>query len=609
MVKSKDSILKDYQNNVEIQASAISMLKKKLNKISYARLAMFLAEVLLVIIIINFGYHWIAGVVAVLPILGFMVLLKRQVKVQEKLHYTEKLLFVFQNEVDLISRGKHKYSDGSAFADESHPYSSDLDIYGPSSLYALVNRSNTIQGMQLLAASLGSPVHTDDLIERQQAIAELKENIMKTFHFRAGLQSHKPEQLEVIKYKMSNEMAEDITFTQSPSLRAYATAVPFISIAFLVVGYFYGGVCWSFLALYTLFNWCLLAYYGKKIAALSGAFSGAALLLSAISGTVKWTEEVQWKSNYIQRFFTGDHRKLQLSQQIKALGRIVNAFDAGLNMFLGPVLNGLLLWNLRQSVRMGKWYMAWADQLLAALQAISQLEELISFATLSHNEPGWVNPTFSESFYFEASALGHPLIRDEKRVVNNYEFGKVATADIVTGSNMAGKSTFLRTVGINMVLAFAGAPVCAGSMKTSVFEILTYMRIKDSLNDQTSTFKAELNRLKMILEGVKMLGHPLVLIDEMLRGTNSKDKYLGSKVFIQQMIKEKTPTLFATHDLQLSEMTDKYPDVLRNYHFDIQLSAGEMNFDYRLKHGACKTFNAALLLKEIGLSFNPEELI
>ena len=159
-----------------------------------------------------------------------------------------------------------------------------------------------------------------------------------------------------------------------------------------------------------------------------------------------------------------------------------------------------------------------------------------------------------------------------------------------------------------MVLAFSGAPVCALYMKTSIFEILTYMRIKDSLNDQTSTFKAELNRLKMILEGVKQSAQPLVLIDEMLRGTNSKDKYLGSKVFIQEMIKEHTPTLFATHDLQLSEMIAENPDTLRNYHFDIQLAEGEMNFDYKLKYGACKTFNAALLLKEIGLSFNAEEL-
>ncbi|MCX2479009.1 DNA mismatch repair protein MutS [Pedobacter sp. MC2016-15] len=608
MVKSKDSILKDYQNNVEIQASAVSALKKTLNQISYSRLGMFLIEILLVAIIISYGYHWSMGILAVIPLIGFMALLKRQVKVQDQLNYTEKLLFVYQNEVDLIITGKQKYDDGSIFADESHPYSSDLDIYGPSSLYALLNRSNTVEGMQLLAASLGSPVHTNDLPERQEAIRELRENIMKTFHFRAGLQNHQPQQLELIKYRMSHDMAEDVKFTESAALKAYTAAVPFISLAFLIVGAIFGGVAWSFLSLYILFNWCFTAYYAKKLLALSGAFSGGAILLGAVSGSVKWTEEVQWKSSYIQKFFTGDSGNQQLSKQIKTLSGIVNAFDASNSMILGPILNGLLLWSLRQSVSMGKWYAAWGIRLISALQTISRFEELISFATLAHNEPEWQNPIFSDEFHFEARALGHPLIREEKRVVNHYEFGKLPTVDIVTGSNMAGKSTFLRTVGINMVLAFTGAPVCAASMKTSVFEILTYMRIKDSLNDQTSTFKAELNRLKMILEGVKKLQHPLVLIDEMLRGTNSKDKYLGSKVFIQQMMKEHTPTLFATHDLQLSEMTDSHPDELRNYHFDIQLSHGEMKFDYQLKYGACKTFNAALLLKEIGLSFNPEEL-
>lgn len=607
MVKSKDSILKDYQNNVENQKALITKLKKALNTISYTRLGMFLVEIVFVIIIIKFGYYWPLGPLMCLPVLGFMAVLKKQVTVQKELNYAEKLLFVFQNEVDLIMTGRQKYNDGAAFSDESHPYVSDLDIYGPSSLYALINRSNTIEGMQLLAAGLGGTVNAEHLIARQEAITELKENIMKTFHFRAGLQNHKPEQLEIIKYKMSHEMAEDIQFTRHPVLRAYTAAVPFISAAFLVIGYFYGGVSWSFMVFFMLFNWSVVAYYGKKIAAVSKAFSGSATLLTAVAGTVKWTEEVQWKSSYIKNFFVGGSGEVVLSKKIKALSGIVNSFDAALSMFLGPILQGLMLWSLRYSIQMEKWYIESADSLIAALHTISQLEELISFATLAYNEPNWVNPDFSATFLFDATGLGHPLIKENKRVINDYQFGQQATVDIVTGSNMAGKSTFLRTVGINMVLAFAGAPVCAKQMKTSIFDLLTYMRIKDSLNDQTSTFKAELNRLKMILEGVKVLPHPLVLIDEMLRGTNSKDKYLGSKVFIQEMIRGETPTLFATHDLQLSEMIENYPKEVRNYHFDIQLAAGEMNFDYKLKYGACKTFNAAILLREIGLSFNPEE--
>lgn len=171
---------------------------------------------------------------------------------------------------------------------------------------------------------------------------------------------------------------------------------------------------------------------------------------------------------------------------------------------------------------------------------------------------------------------------------------------------MAGKSTFLRTLGINTVLALAGAPVCAKSMRVSVVTIISYMRIKDSLNESTSTFKAELDRLQMLLAAVA--GHEKVyfLIDEMLRGTNSVDKYKGSKAVIEQLISKKGVGLVATHDLQIAQLEQKYPDYVRNFYFDIQVVDGEMLFDYKIKHGECKTFNASLLLKQIGIDVDAD---
>ena len=177
-----------------------------------------------------------------------------------------------------------------------------------------------------------------------------------------------------------------------------------------------------------------------------------------------------------------------------------------------------------------------------------------------------------------------------------------ATTDIITGSNMAGKSTFLRTVGINMVLAFAGANVCARSFHTSVFNVVSYMRIIDSLTAETSTFKAEIDRLKMILTLTQTNKNTLVLIDEMLRGTNSKDKYEGSKALIEKLILQQTPTLFATHDLQIAELEKTHPTQVRNFHFDVKIEGDKMFFDYKIKQGECKTFNAAVLLRAIGLA-------
>lgn len=607
MVKSKDSILKDYQNNAAAQQSLIVELKKTLNNISLYRLGMLVIEIIFVTLIITLGYHWIIGLLMCLPVLYFMVLLKKQAAAQNELDYTEKLLFIYQNEVNLILTGKNKYEDGEAFADEHHPYASDLDIYGSSSLYAFINRSNTTNGMKMLANQLGTPAASKVIKDRQQAIEELVSHIDQTFHFRAGLQSHKPEQLDIIEDKLQHQLPEQLKFTHHKGLQLYTKVAPFISIGLIILGSVYGGLFWQGLSLVIVVNFALIFLNNKNISQVYEGFNRSSALLKAISGTIKWTEEVNWQSEYIKSFFQAKKEEIPLSLQIKKLSGIINSFDVRLNILLSALFNGFALWDFRCAIALDKWYQSSSGQLINGLYRISQFEELISFATFRYNQPEWTLPVIADTFCFEAVGLGHPLIRADKRIINDYKFEAQPAVDIITGSNMAGKSTFLRTVGINMVLAFAGAPVCANHMQTSIFDLLTYMRIKDSLNDQTSTFKAELNRLKMILDGVTSLAHPLVLIDEMLRGTNSKDKYLGSKVFVQQMIKDKTPTLFATHDLQLSEMIDNYPVQIRNYHFDIQLSESEMSFDYKLKYGACKTFNAAILLKEIGLSFNPAD--
>ncbi|WP_394333386.1 MutS-related protein [Mucilaginibacter pedocola] len=191
-------------------------------------------------------------------------------------------------------------------------------------------------------------------------------------------------------------------------------------------------------------------------------------------------------------------------------------------------------------------------------------------------------------------------------MANDYELNDALHIDIITGSNMAGKSTFLRTIGINAVLALAGAKVCASAMQVSVVTIVSYMRIKDNLNESTSTFKAELDRLQMLLAAVENEERVFFLIDEMLRGTNSVDKYLGSKAVIEQLIAKKGVGMVATHDLQIARLEDKYPAYVRNYYFDIQIINGEMLFDYKLKYGECKTFNASLLLKQIGIEFTED---
>ncbi|MCX2450784.1 DNA mismatch repair protein MutS [Pedobacter sp. PLR] len=604
MVKTKDSILKDYQNNIAAQEIQISGLKKKLNNISFSRLGLFIVEILIIAAIINIGFIPVLSGLLVVPLILFLVLVKKQSAVQTELTYAGQLLWVYQNEANQMLTGKNGYDNGEHYQDEQHPYASDLDIYGAGSLYAFTNRCKTEKGLNLLAENLGKPNDKATILARQEAIKELSIHIDQTFHFRAELQNHQPDQLRVIEKKLIHSLPEQLGFTNNPLLKAYVKIVPYLSMALLTTAIVVGGAMWQTFALYAVFHAGLTFWNLKSINQVYYGFTGGASLLTSFSGTIKWTEEVKWNSSYIKNLFTEQADGLPVSGQIKQLAKIIQAFDARLNVLLGTLLNLFFLWDLKCCMYLSKWHNQYSIPVLKGLTRISEFEELISCATLAYNQPDWTYPELANSFHLEAVALGHPLIPQSTRVLNDFQLNQHPTVDIVTGSNMAGKSTFLRTVGINMVLAFAGAPVCADKMSVSIFKLLSYMRIKDSLNDQTSTFKAELNRLKMILDAISTSSNSLVLIDEMLRGTNSRDKYLGSKVFIEKLIEQQTPALFATHDLQLSEMIADYPEKVRNYHFDIQINEGEMNFDYKLKHGPCTTFNAALLLKQIGLTLN-----
>ncbi|ATP58856.1 DNA mismatch repair protein MutS [Pedobacter ginsengisoli] len=608
MIRTKDSILNDYKNNVKAQQDQIDSLKSKLNKISFSRLGMFVAEIIIVALLINIGFSWALIALMIIPVIAFLALIKKQISVQQELTYAGQLLWVYQNEVNHLTSNINGYNNGESYSNEYHPYASDLDIYGQGTLFSYINRCNTSKGLNILADNLGRPNEKEVILQRQEAISELTQHIDQTYHFRAGLQSHKPGQLQAIQEKLEHQLPEQLKFVQKKGLQLYVKIIPFIAFGLLILGAIFGGLVWKVFGLVAIVNIALIFFNLKDINLVYYGFTKSSDLLSSISGTIKWTEDVAWKSTYIRTFFESNNDQnlhaSPVSKQIKQLSSIIQSFDARLNLLVGFFLNLFFLWDLKCSIDLNNWYSKSSANLSGGLDRISQFEELISFATLAYNQPNWNFPAIAEDFNLKGIELGHPLIHESERIVNDFNLESYPTVDIVTGSNMAGKSTFLRTVGINMVLAFAGAPVCAKEMSVSIFKVLSYMRIKDSLNDHTSTFKAELNRLKMILDSISISANSFVLIDEMLRGTNSRDKYLGSKVFIEKLITQNTPALFATHDLQLSEMETDHGYKVRNYHFDIQIADDEMEFDYKLKHGPCKTFNAALLLKQIGLTLS-----
>jgi len=600
----QQDILTNYQLLINDLTERLAKVKIRIDKFSFIRVALLIAEIFVFISFVKAEDDLavlIGGIALCIPIAIFIIVVKKQTVIAKHEVYLKNLLWVYQNEVNLINGNENGYDNGTPFEDESHPYLSDLDIFGRSSLFALINRCSTKNGVETLADNLRTPNDKSTILSRQIAILEIAKVIDDTFSFRANLRGHDVSKIELIKQKLKGQLADQLKFTKKTILRLYVKILPILITTLLLAAIIFGGKLWGMLAIIAFVNAMITFLMAQKINVVYYGFSGGANLLNDYAVAIKWTEDRDWQSPYIQDLFES---KNKVSTEIKKLSSIIQAFDARLNILLSAILNFLLLWDVKCCINLDKWHNSSAQKVENGLDRIGRFEELISLATLNYNHPNWVFPTIEDNFSLATKAMGHPLIPAGKRVNNDYSSGEKPTVDIITGSNMAGKSTFLRTLGINMVLAYAGATVCADECKLSIFKILTYMRIKDSLNESTSTFKAELNRLKMILTNVAQHQNSFVLIDEMLRGTNSRDKFLGSKVFIEQLINVGTPTLFATHDLQLSELKKSYLSEVNNYHFDIQITHGEMHFDYKIKSGPCKTFNAAILLKEIGLSLD-----
>lgn len=599
---SKD-ILQDYTRRAALAQSEIDQFKKLINLYSFIRLGIFMLFLALIVFAVKQESYVIFGVSFIVLGSCFAWLVQRQSEFEGEREYFQNLKKVNENEADsMVNRG-NIYDNGAAFADEKHYYSSDLDIFGSASLFQLINRSATAEGNTKLAAWLSKAADKETVLQRQQAVKELSGKNTWKLDFQAAILFAAKQDKNEIK-QLSAYLHIPLNLPGEKWLTVYCKIAPWLLISVMIGSYFYSPFN-KVAILLGLINIGLVSSRGKyiqKTDMIAGKIGKVLGMYAKVFGRI---EQEQWQSPYLNNL-VATIKSEQLgstSEQIKQLSRLIEKLNYHLNIIIGFFLNLFLMWDIRQIIAIEDWKRNNTQNLEQAFEVVAELEALLSLTSLAINYPDWCYPEIADGDGYTLSAQGiaHPLINTRNRVDNDFELNNELKIDIITGSNMAGKSTFLRTLGINTVLALCGAPVCAKSMQVSVITVISYMRIKDSLNESTSTFKAELDRLQMLLAAVS--GHEEVyfLIDEMLRGTNSVDKYKGSKAVIEQLISKKGVGLVATHDLQIALLEQKYPDYVRNFYFDIQVVDGEMLFDYKIKHGECKTFNASLLLKQIGI--------
>lgn len=600
---TEQNITSTYKQNIQFADQQIKTFAKKVNLYSGMRLIAFLLILLSIYFSVKFDSFWLFLLCFIVLGACFNWLVSRQSWFMRQKEYYQNFEQVNENELGSISNYTNIYNNGDAYADEKHYYSADLDIFGKGSLFNLTNRAATAAGRDKLASWLSAPADKPVIMARQIAIKELRAKN----DWRLNTQAH----LFFANTTDQDQLKQLFSYLHTPLnlpgegwLSRYISIGPVLLLLFAVAAIIYPDLKYAATGM-GLLNYFIAGSRHKYTNVTDRAAGKIGNTLKNYADVFKNIEKEQWQSplnSELSEIVKGRNTK-PTSAIIKQLSALINNLNARLNMLLGFILNATLVWDIRYVIAIENWKRENHENIENAFEAIAEFEALISLSTLAINYPQWAFPEIAEGpkYTLTAQQITHPLISAKTRIENDYELNDSLNIDIITGSNMAGKSTFLRTIGINTVLALAGAPVCAKSMNVSVINIVSYMRIKDSLNESTSTFKAELDRLQMLLNAVDSGKKIFFLIDEMLRGTNSVDKYLGSKAVIEQLIRKNAVGMVATHDLQIAELEKQYPEYIRNFYFDIQIKDGEMLFDYKIKHGECKTFNAAILLRRIGI--------
>lgn len=588
------------QRIIELGEKLKNLYKRK-NLIGWLRLAALILTGLVVY------YTWGLNIIIIISLLAglslFFFLVSKDSDNSEKIQNFEILEKLNKKELQ-FANGKFDDSyDGKNLEPEHHAHAADIDLFGKHSLYQYVNRCNSEKAKHLLAKRLLGPLSKTEILEQQEAVKELAKKPLWGQQLRAYGISREitlATEKRVVKWLDLEENSFNHKLIK-PLLFIY----PIITLGSLYLA-LDGDINEGLFLLLLIFFFGISGSFSKKITPVYNLLSKIVSEISVLSNELNWFE----KENFQSKLLVGlqekiKHEALNASGEILRLKNILNRFDTRLNAVAFAILNTFFLWDLWQFVALKKWKRQNVNIVPGWFGTIATVEVINTFATLSFNHPDWCFATIAdEHFTLSGEEIGHPLLAENVRVNNLFQMQGIGKIDLITGSNMAGKSTFLRSVGINMILTYAGGPVCAKKFTVSISKLMSSMRVTDNLAENTSTFYAELKKLKSIIEAVANEEKVMIMLDEILRGTNSLDRHTGSSALIKQLIKHDAVAMIATHDVELAKLEDEFPINISNYHFDVQVAGEELFFDYKLKEGICTSLNASLLMKKIGIELS-----
>jgi len=592
---SRDKLQSTYSERISFFSEAVRIQTRRINLLSLARFVVLVASIWLLVLGIktNAFLLYLLSVLMLALFLSLVAIFNRHKGERELLR---QLLKLNEKELACLDHDFQKLPDGSEYADTSHRWSHDLDIFGKGSLFQYLNRSSTLKGSNILAEILTSePGEAETIRDRQKITIDLKDRIDFRQYFTATGELVK-ETAEDLK-DISRWLDTGTYISKYRWLFFLAQGISLLSLSIIILGISDPSRYWLLLYLF-LINLTVLSpflmrtqRYQAVISKKHDLLKGYARLLKQIARTSFEHPELQDKSLKARE---GMHK-------VHKLSKLLQIFDQRLNMLLGVLLNGLFLFDFTMLYLLERWKRKNRQNIMEWIEITGWTDAMISLAGFAWNHPGFRMPDVNEKGDdMEITGLGHPLIPHQKRVVNDIEISKGKVV-VITGANMAGKSTFLRSMGVNMVLAYTGCPVCATVFRCTYMGLHSSMRTADSLKDEESYFLAEITKLQSIVREMETGSPILILLDEVLKGTNTTDKKLGSVGLIRKSLKYPIRCFIATHDLSLGELEKEYEGQVLNYCFESYIQDMELSFDYTMRRGIATNMNASFLMKKMGI--------
>ncbi len=591
-----------YQQKTEDYKLLIIYWDRKTSILGRIRLLLFI----FILIWIYAMWSYPAYIISTVVIFGgflFLFLMKKSDFAASQVRLFNHFLSITRDELKILDGDFSFRKKGENYLDHYQLHNrNDLDLFGPGSLFQCFHRTRSDQGAAAFARSLMHPLSKENILARQGSIQELAIDPTWSQHLLA-LQGDAPvtdHMQSMLDHWIVQHKSEQI----KPWVKIIRWILPMLSLSSVLLRWTHIISAEQFI-LFAILVLGIQGYIAKVTRNRFKQLNEISHELKSLLPCLQWIEKAIFKDPSLNELKNKILIPTPASHELGELSKLLGRYDYRLNFVVFIPLNFFTWFDLHLMNDLYRWTSKFAVKADHWFDTLAHFEMLGSYAILAFNHPHWIYPAISENwFHFKATSMAHPFMQPRKAVTNDFKMDDPNRIALINGSNMAGKSTFLRCIGTNWLLAQAGSPVCAQSFSFSPGNAMTSMRITDNLQEETSTFYAELKKLKEMIDAVNQGQKVILLIDEMLRGTNAEDRTLGSHSFVRQLIRHGAVAIIASHDVSISNFEKEYPGYIATYHFDSFIDQETLKFDYKLKPGISTSANASYLMKKMGIEIN-----